>query len=151
MDVSVCNQQSRLQVDEALLIEAATGVLSSAGFRGGALSIAVVDDPTIHELNRRHLNHDYATDVLSFVLEEDEQQLEGEVIVSADTAHRNADGYGWSAENELLLYVIHGVLHLVGYRDKTDDERSAMRIAEATHLARCGVALPSCEQGAPER
>ena len=58
------------------------------------VSIAVVDDPTIHELNRRFLQHDYPTDVLSFVLEQQDGRLEGEVIVSTDTAVAQAGEYG---------------------------------------------------------
>ncbi|MEM6655465.1 MAG: rRNA maturation RNase YbeY [Planctomycetota bacterium] len=148
MDVSVCNQQTRLAVDEQLLVAAARGVAAEAGYRDGQLSIAVVDDRTIHELNRRHLDHDYPTDVLSFLLEDDGDRLEGEVIVSADTAITNAADAGWPAGNELLLYVVHGTLHLVGFRDKTDDERHEMREAEARRLAAHGLELPIQEHGA---
>lgn len=147
MDVSVCNQQSSLPIDEESLCVAALGVLGEAGYQHGALSIAVVDDPSMHELNRRHLDHDYPTDVLSFLLEEEGDHLEGEVIVSADTAAANATEYGWPAASELLLYVLHGTLHLVGYRDKTDEEQQEMRHAEAEHLARCGVAAPPVRGG----
>ena len=101
--------------------------------------MAVVDDHTIRELNQRHLNHDYATDVLSFPLEQAAGALEGEVIVSADMALATAPEYGWSAEDELLLYVIHGTLHLVGCDDKRPAERRAMRNREKAYLARLGV------------
>ena len=68
------------------------------------LSVAVVDDPTIHELNRQFLDHDYPTDVLSFLLERDGDALEGEVVVSADTRGPRRSN-GWPADDELLLYV----------------------------------------------
>ena len=71
------------------------------------------------------LNHDWPTDVLSFVLEDDDGHLEGEVIISADTAAAAAAELGWPPAAEQLLYVIHGMLHLVGYRDKTPDEAAA--------------------------
>ena len=64
------------------------------------------------------MNHDWPTDVLSFVLDDDDGHLEGEVIISADTAAAAAAEVGWPAAAEQLLYVIHGMLHLVGYRDK---------------------------------
>ena len=98
--------------------------MADSNFDSARLSLAVVDDPTIHELNRRHLNHDWPTDVLSFVLEERDGHLEGEVILSADTAAAAATEVGWPAAAEQLLYVIHGMLHLVGYRDKTDPRHS---------------------------
>ena len=142
MDIEIANEQSALEVDEERLRAAAGAILADAAYREGELSIAVVDDPTIHDLNRRHLQHDYPTDVLSFVLEEGPGRLSGEVIVSADTATLNAAEYGWPAADELLLYVIHGVLHLVGYRDKADDEVAAMRAAETKYLRRVGVEPP---------
>src|SRR3954466_3253520 len=114
-EISLTNQQSRHAVDEARLIDAARAVLRDSEFSSAAISLAVVDDETIHELNRRHLDHDYATDVLSFVLEDDGQHLEGEVILSADTAAAAAEELGHAAAEEQLLYVIHGMLHLVGH------------------------------------
>jgi probable rRNA maturation factor len=141
-EISLTNQQSRHAVDEARLIDAARAVLRDSEFSSAAISLAVVDDETIHELNRRHLDHDYATDVLSFVLEDDGQHLEGEVILSADTAAAAAEEVGTSAEHEQVLYVVHGMLHLVGYRDKSDEEARAMRAAEDRYLAEIEVGLP---------
>ncbi|TWT47318.1 rRNA maturation RNase YbeY [Botrimarina hoheduenensis] len=146
MNVLIANQQQRLVVDEERVAAVARQLLTEAGYTQGELSVAVVDDPTIHALNVRHLQHDYPTDVLSFTLLDSPPRIEGEVIVSAETAADNAVDYGWSADSELLLYVIHGVLHLVGYRDKTDDEISEMRAAEARALAAFGVALPSADE-----
>ncbi len=98
------------------------------------LSLVVLDDNAIHAVNREHLAHDYATDVLSFLLNDDSESFHGEVIVSAETAARECGEFGQSAADELLLYVIHGTLHLVGYNDKSDDETAAMRAAEANYL-----------------
>src|SRR4051795_6300961 len=117
--IALSNQQSRHPVDEAQLTEAAAAVLRDSAFSSAAISLAVVDDEMMHELNRRHLEHDWPTDVLSFVLENDGDHLEGEVILSADTAAAAASEHGHSATEEQLLYVIHGMLHLVGYDDKT--------------------------------
>lgn len=143
--VVVTNQQSRLAIDEQRLESAVLHILTEAEIQSGEMSIVVIDDPTMHELNRKHLDHDYPTDVLSFCLEEREGYLNGEVIVSADTAIENATDYGWAPESELLLYVIHGTLHLVGYRDKADDEVLAMREAEARHLKHWRIELPDEE------
>ena len=71
------------------------------------------------------------------------------MIVSADTASENAARYGWPAESELCLYVVHGLLHLAGYGDKTDDDRREMRAAEAGVLTRLGVSLPEAKEAAP--
>lgn len=138
IQVDFCNQTTQ-PVDQQRLIAGAMAVLTEACLDRAQLSLAVVDDPTIHQLNREHLQHDYPTDVLSFLLESSDGSVEGEVIVSVDTAARAADAYGWTPADELLLYVIHGTLHLVGYDDKTDASRREMRAAEAEHLARFGL------------
>jgi probable rRNA maturation factor len=140
--VALSNEQNRHAIDSRRLTAAAEAVLRDSTFTSAAISIAVVDDATIHELNRRHLNHDWPTDVLSFVLGEDERHLEGEVIISADTAAATAEELGHSADVEQLLYVIHGILHLVGCRDKSDVEVKQMRAAEARYLEQFGFIVP---------
>jgi probable rRNA maturation factor len=143
LHVLVADQQSILEIDRSQLQVAIDSVFRASLYDSGTISIAVVDDPTIHEINRQYLEHDYPTDVLSFVLEDRPPFLDGELVVSTDTAARNAADYGWPASSELLLYVIHGALHLVGHRDKQADETAAMRAAEARHLRELGIALPN--------
>lgn len=143
MQIDVANRQDSHPIDADRIERAARAALQEGSFTNGELSIAVVDDPTIHRLNRESLAHDYPTDVLSFCLEEQGDRLVGEVVVSADTAQTNAVEYGWAAESELLLYVVHGVLHLVGYRDKSDEDSREMRLAEARCLERVGVQCPA--------
>jgi probable rRNA maturation factor len=143
LDIALANQQSAHPVDEDLLLRAVRCVLEDSPFRRAAVSVAVVDDATIRELNRRYLDHDRPTDVLSFVLEREDDRLDGEVILSADTAAATGPEYGWSAAEEQLLYAIHGTLHLVGYDDRSDDDARQMRAAEDRYLRRLGVELPA--------
>jgi probable rRNA maturation factor len=138
IQVSVANQQTRYAVDEAQLVEAARAVLRQSRFLSAEISLAVVDDPTIHKLNRRYLDHDWPTDVLSFKLDDSGSHLAGEVVVSADTAVAMAPKFGWPAAAELLLYVIHGMLHLVGYRDKSSVDAREMQAAEQALLREFG-------------
>lgn len=137
-EISLTNEQSDYPVDEQQLIDAAKSVLLDSTFSSAAISLVVVDDPTIHELNRQYLDHDWPTDVLSFVLEETDDHVEGEVIISADTAAQSAEEIGCSAAAEQMLYVIHGVLHLVGFRDKSAADAEEMRAAEAKFLRQHG-------------
>jgi probable rRNA maturation factor len=137
--VAIQKQQAALAVDEDRIRSAVLSVLEEGAITTGAINIAVVDDATIRELNRRYLNHDYATDVLSFVIEQSAGHLEGEILVSAETARSTADRFGWRPEDELLLYVIHGALHLIGHDDQTPAALAAMRAREAHHLARFGL------------
>ncbi len=138
INVSVANEQSNHAVDEQQFVDAVTAIVYDSDFAAADISLAVVDDPTMHELNRQYLEHDYPTDVLSFVLSNDDDHLEGEVIISADTAATLAAEHHWPAAAEQLLYVIHGTLHLVGYRDKVPQDITAMRAAERRYLAMFG-------------
>lgn len=141
--VEVNDQTALAVIESERLRDVAVAVLQGEGISAGHLSVAIVDDATSQELNRRYLQHDYPTDVLSFNLQAEDShdgpEVEGEVIVSADTALRASREYGWSTADELLLYVVHGVLHLVGYDDKDDAARHGMRQRERHYLSRFGL------------
>jgi probable rRNA maturation factor len=98
---------------------------------GRDVTVALVDDATIARLHERFLGVPGPTDVLSFP--------HGEIVVSGDTARREARARGVEPLHELLLYVVHGALHLAGYRDKKAKDRKAMRAAERRILGRLGV------------
>ena len=139
IEIEVTNHQSHVPLETARLEAAVQAVLEDAAIAAAAVSVAVVDDATIRELNGRYLKHDGPTDVLSFVLQRSGDCLEGEVVVSAERALAVAPQFGWAPAEELLLYVIHGALHLVGYDDGTRRGRAAMRRRERACLARFGV------------
>jgi probable rRNA maturation factor len=135
LDIAIAREHPTAAVDEQRLRRAVKSILTDAGIAAGEISIAIVNDARMHELNRRYLNHDYPTDVLSFVLARDGDRLDGQIIVSADYAAREAAPYGWSADDELLLYTIHGALHLVGYDDLSPEAKQEMREQERRYLA----------------
>ncbi|MEE2676486.1 MAG: rRNA maturation RNase YbeY [Planctomycetota bacterium] len=139
LSVLITNEQSNYEIAADRIEQAVKQVVEEAGIVSGDVSVAVVDDQTIHELNIQYLNHDYPTDVLSFVLEYADEHLEGEIIVSVDTAVELAKDYGWDWQDELLLYVIHGSLHLVGYDDKNPEAKVGMQEAERRHLKMFGI------------
>jgi len=93
--------------------------------------VALVDDPTIARLHKQFLDITGPTDVLSFP--------PGEIVVSADTARREAEARGIRPLHELMLYVVHGALHLAGHDDKRPAERSRMRAAERRVLGELGI------------
>lgn len=141
--VEVNNAQTKLPIDETRLIAAVRSVLTGEGIAQAHVSLAIVDAATMHELNRRHLSHDYPTDVLSFLLGQSDNQLEGEIIVSADEAALNAPKFHWSPEAELTLYVIHGALHLCGHDDLNEQAADVMRARECHWLVANGFAPPT--------
>jgi probable rRNA maturation factor len=139
-EIGVSNQTQR-EIPLENIRRAIALVLDEIKLQRCQISVAVVDDPTMHDLNRRYLEHDYPTDVLSFPLERDLSAgvLVGEIVVSIDTAQSNADDYQWPLEHELLLYVIHGCLHLIGYDDHDVDDQQRMRQAESRVLRALGL------------
>ncbi len=137
--IAIANQQTLLHVDRARIRRAVRAVAAAEIAARATIGVAVVDDAAIAKLHEQFLHHRGPTDVLSFLLQDADGVLEGEVIVSAETALRPAPRYGWSAADELLLYVIHGVLHLAGYDDAAPADRKVMRSREETHLQRAGV------------
>lgn len=150
-DFEVQNSQSAVAVPPGWVESIARGTLEAEGVVSAEISIALVDDPRIHEVNRAHLDHDYPTDVISFLYDEAEvgeaddarrgsgKHLEGELVISGDTAAREARSYGWEGRDELALYVVHGLLHLCGYDDLTEDEQIEMRRREASILKNWGL------------
>ncbi|MBN2476581.1 MAG: rRNA maturation RNase YbeY [Pirellulales bacterium] len=142
IQVDVNNDQVRIRLDEDRLREAVRVILRDASVSRGEISLAIVDDATICELHGKYLGEAEPTDVLSFALERGEHSLDGEVIVSAETAEVTSRWYGWAAEDELLLYVIHGTLHLVGYDDATPPQKAEMRERESAYLAHFGLRVP---------
>jgi probable rRNA maturation factor len=116
-----------------------------------AVSLVVTDDATIQALHATHMGIDAPTDVLSFVLDDDdafvsaeEESILGEVVVSYETAAAQAATYGHDTTREVHFLIVHGVLHLLGYDDATDRQRSAM-------LARQEAILSAFERQAPRR
>jgi len=147
--IDISDAQSRIEIDPARLQAVAADLLRHEEVASAEISIALIDGGTMRELNRQHLNHDYDTDVLSFLLECDEpngaranaprgagKAIDGEVLISTDIATKAAADFAWSVESEVILYLVHGLLHLVGYDDLTDDEKAVMREREWFHLAR---------------
>ena len=136
--IEISDQQQR-SLDFEDCIKVARMIVDDFGFDQSEISIAFVDDPTIRDINKQYLNHDYETDVISFVLEESETTLTGQLLVSTDTAEKMGRQLGVPVQHEVLLYVIHGMLHLVGFDDTDPESAEKMRAAEADYLGRFGI------------
>ena len=97
--------------------------------RVGEISYFFCDDEKILEVNRRYLQHDYYTDIITFDYCEG-NRLSGDLFISIDTVHSNAELLGTKYDTELHRVIIHGVLHLCGINDKGPGEREIMEAAE---------------------
>lgn len=134
-NIEVSDQQTEA-LEFSQCIQAAESILDDFGYDQSEISLAFIDDAAIRELNRQYLDHDYETDVISFVLEETETALTGQLLVSTETAKRIAGSIGVPIEHEVMLYVVHGMLHLVGFDDTDPESAEKMRAAEKDYLQR---------------
>lgn len=108
-------------------------MLKALELSAAELSILLCDDRTIHKLNREHRRKDKPTDVLAFAMHEGEevtgdQQLLGDVVISLQTARRQAAQHGRSLWDEVTMLLAHGLLHLIGYDHRTDQEEREMNL-----------------------
>ena len=131
------------QLDDAALRQIIRHVLAAEGATLVHLSVVLTGHETVRRLNQSYLDHDYDTDVLSFSLREapapDPSEaegggVEGEVYVDLDTAAERHEEFNTSFERETYRYVIHGLLHLLGYDDATDAGQDTMREKEDQYL-----------------
>jgi probable rRNA maturation factor len=140
IEVEIADNQSHLDIDPAFLEGLARRVLTLEGIEHASISIALVDDATSRVVNRRHLAHDWPTDVISFVLSEpDDPTLAAELVVSAEMAASTARDVGVDPRSELALYVVHGLLHLCGLDDQTPEDADVMRRREGEILSLEGL------------
>jgi len=138
--VEISNTQGFLEVDAARLARLVEGVLRDEGIEHAAISLALVDNATSRRINRKHLEHDWPTDVISFTLSAaGEPELVGELVISTELAAATAAEVSAEPAAELSLYVVHGLLHLCGYDDLTESDTHEMRARESTHLRRHGL------------
>lgn len=102
----------------------------------GEISIVFCSDEHLLDMNRQYLNHDYYTDIITFPMQD--SPLSGDLFISVNRVRDNADKNGDSFLTELNRVIIHGVLHLVGYNDKTESEIAEMRKKENLYLSLVG-------------
>jgi len=105
------------------------------------LSIAIVDDQQMSDLHQEFMNISGTTDVLTFDLSDDPtdfEVLEGELVLCTDEASRQAASRGHQTRDELLLYALHGLLHLMGYDDHNDEDYKTMHQREDELLTKAG-------------
>lgn len=96
------------------------------------VNIIFCSDDFLLRLNKEHLHHDYYTDIITF--EYQAEPIQGELYISIDRVKENAETQSISFLTELHRVIIHGVLHLIGYGDKTDEEKDEMRKKEDYYL-----------------
>jgi probable rRNA maturation factor len=139
------SEVKRSGVDTRALKTVARKLLREVDEAKSAISISLVDDAEIQTLNREHRGKDKPTDVLSFPLDPSAdvpERLLGDIVISIDTARRQAADYDAPLQNELYRLLIHGVLHVLGHDHEDSEERQAMEAEERRLAAAIGMPWP---------
>lgn len=93
------------------------------------------DDDYILKINRDFLQHDYYTDIITFPYSDGKKEVKSDIYISIDTVRSNAEEYAQTFEEELKRVIVHGLLHLLGYNDKTEADARVMRQKENHYIA----------------
>jgi probable rRNA maturation factor len=120
--------------DESKIINWLQVVAKREGNNIVALSFIFCDDEYLHEMNVEYLNHDTLTDVITFQYSETEVDVEGDIFISIDRIKENAATYNVTMQHELNRVMVHGTLHLLGYADKSPEEKALMTEKENEYL-----------------
>ena len=105
-------------------------VVSDEGFKLKSIAFVFCSDPYLNQINVQYLDHDTYTDIITFDNSEEDDEVEGDIFISVERIKENSQNLKQSFQEEVHRVMIHGVLHLLGYKDKTKNERSEMRSKE---------------------
>jgi len=141
MEVQVNNLQKKLKLNSPKIIQIVKSVLKYQGLKTANLSIVFVSSQKIRALNKKFLKRNYSTDVLAFNLggngspkkgktPKKQEEVNGDIVISTDAVIKNALEYGTTQKEELILYLVHGILHLLGYADYRPADIKRMRKKE---------------------
>ncbi len=123
------NTDSFFNIDKKILTRIVNQIILATGKIFSSIEISFVSDEELLELNKRFLNHNYYTDILTFSYTLQEP-FETQIIISYDRAIENAKKYKTKFEKEILRLITHGILHTVGFEDKTKTQKLKMRKLE---------------------
>lgn len=133
ISISVNNSTSQRLTAKQAIIKAVEHTLRGEKIDNAVVEITIVDDGEIRRINKQYLQHDYATDCITFPLAD--EVVNGEVYISIDTARVQASEYDVSLKNELMRLAVHGTLHLIGYDDQTPELRTLMNELESYYIS----------------
>lgn len=127
------NLRSRTQIRNFIARQ-----LKAKGFLVISVDYIFCTDDYLLEINKRHLNHSTYTDIITFDNSGESKSIDSEIYISIDRVRENAEHYKTTFKNELLRVMFHGILHLMGYKDKTKADEAQMRKMEDLWLAKWG-------------
>lgn len=119
--------------DSEFFVLTVSQLLSKEGFNLGEISVVFCSDDHLLDMNKQYLNHDFYTDIITFDYT-DNKIISGDLFISFDRVKENATIYSVPINYELCRVIYHGILHLCGYNDKTEEEKITMRVKENEYL-----------------
>jgi probable rRNA maturation factor len=147
--VEVANRQRRLRIGERWVVTLVRQACRAIGIDQAEIGVVLVADRAMAAFNKEWLDHEGPTDVITFGLSEPTAAsqrwpgvLAGDIVVSTQTAERVAAELGWSPRHETAYYIVHGLLHLAGYDDRSPVARATMRRHERRVMAALGLPSP---------
>lgn len=136
-EVTVFNESGHnVPINERMARKCISEVARQEACSFSLIEVVYVDEDRIHEINAEHLNHDYVTDIITFRYDEDptDTGIEGTLFCCAQRISEQAEEYDQDEETEFKRVLIHGLLHLAGYEDQSDEEQQNMRKRENFYL-----------------
>ena len=132
ISVQVVNKSGIQYIPRQRIISVLEQVFFHENIESIRAGVIVINDKEIRQMNKKYLNHDYPTDVLAFSTNED--PLEVEIYISVEFAINYSEEHNTIWRDEVVLYAIHGALHVIGYKDETEEEKQKMRYLEEKYL-----------------
>ena len=144
MNVEIANLQKYYKIKDYKIKQVVKEVLGKKS-SSAKLSFAFVDNNEIKRLNKKYFDSDDVTDVIAFPLDNHKNALNGEIVVSVETAVDTAVKENVDVEGEIILYVVHGLLHLLGYSDVNREDAIIMHEKESKILKALGYNMPTVD------
>ncbi len=117
------------QIDEDIIKSWISKVITKSNSFLGSINYIFCNDEYILDINKQYLDHDYYTDIITFDYCED-KMISGDLFISIDTVLSNSQKFNTSYKEELNRVIVHGILHLIGFKDKSEQEAKEMRNQE---------------------
>lgn len=149
--IDITDRQKIIRIGAPWLARLVGRALAAEGVEQAEIGILLVDDKRIAKVHDEWLGDPTPTDVITFDLAGKGGPLQGDIVVSTETAKRMARECGWTPRQEVAYYVIHGLLHLTGYDDRAADDRRAMRARERAVMRAIGMPAPPRSRSRHER
>jgi rRNA maturation RNase YbeY len=134
LSVNFHKEEVKISIDETLISSWVQKSVKTLEPSLGEICIVFCDDEYLKKINVKHLNHDYYTDIITFDYSKD-NEISGDLFISIDRVKENAKTNNVEFMNELCRVIIHGVLHLCGFNDKTTEEKTEIRQKENFFLS----------------